>query len=172
MSNLKPAEKIREEILRKYNKNPKNWYVFVGIDSEKYFNTFFLHDYKEIWMIKEFALNPYKFDGLGCKVRVKNKETEYKGELNFPFTFGLHEVKKEERNAILNGNFSVIEKILSRSPLPFDEIKNSAVIEGPIILHNKKIRISKAQEDLEKKLQIGIKKLIYREYPDLLKAYV
>ncbi len=165
MSAVKPAEKIREEIAKRYNKNPEGWCVFFGKDSENYLSSLFFHDDKA-WMIKEFAVNPFKFVGFGSKTcaeeRIKSS----------PFSFGLRPISGEDEKALLSGKFSTIQEILSKQPVSFEECKNSMLVEGPIFGCDSTLNISKAQEELDLKLRSSLRKLLRRDYSDFLKPYV
>ena len=63
---LTPSDDSRKEIMERYNKNPKGWYVFNGRDSKGFTNTIVIRG-REIWIMKDEMINPYKSIGLGIK---------------------------------------------------------------------------------------------------------
>ena len=43
---IEKADKVKKEIIREYDKNPKEWRVLMGPDSENYLSSLFLHNNK------------------------------------------------------------------------------------------------------------------------------
>jgi len=162
------SENIREEIERKYNKNPRGWHILTGKSDDNFYNSVILHG-KDMWIIKEEFLNPFKTIGLGDKVKIGE---EFKPILKNPYSYGFRPLTESQGRMILNENFSsrMIHKILSTEPLPYDDIRSLA-LEGPII-SAPNLRFSDKQEELDIKLRKSLRKLIYREYPELTKGYV
>jgi hypothetical protein len=173
---IKSAKEVREEIIRKYNKNPAGWHVLVGRDSENYMNSLFLHE-KNFWIIKEFPLNPYKFVGFGTKSKLERRGQKRHHEIiedNNLLSFGLRPLNPKEEKGILSGNFSIVRELLKRKPSSLEECSSSdsLVMEGPILTYKKEIFISEAQKKLDKKLKTNLRKLIYERYPELMRSYV
>lgn len=160
-----PSKKVREEIIRRYNKEPEGWGVFVGRDKENFISSIFRHKSKT-WAIKEFAINPYRFIGCGIGTRVKN---EFKSE-NYPF--GLRPLTMHQEEELRNGNFSIIMEILNRNPVPENECNGSLVLEGPVMTSDKPIVISSEQKKLDSMLRRSLNSLIRRSYPEFFRSYV
>ncbi len=165
MSTVKSADKVRDDIIKRYNKDPENWYVFFGKDSEHYISSLFFHEDK-LWMIKEFAVNPYKFVGFGSKTSAED------GIKDSPFSFGLRKISSDDERGLMSGKFSAVHNILSKSPVSLEECRNSMIVEGPVFSCNNEIKISEAQEELDFKLRSNLRKLIRRNYADILKPYI
>lgn len=167
MPEIKSSDKLKEEILKFYNKNPENWYAFFGVDKENYLTTLFLHEGK-LWIIKEFPINPYKFVGLGSKTNAEKIKSNF-------FSFGLRPLNKKEAKNLLLGNFSTVKRVFQKPPVALDEYHGNTemLVEGPVIAyHKEKLKISEAQEKLDFKLRSSLRKLIMREHSDILKAYL
>ncbi|MEM2918073.1 MAG: hypothetical protein QXY62_01025 [Candidatus Altiarchaeota archaeon] len=167
MPEIKSADKLKEEILKFYNRNPENWYAFSGIDDENYLTSLFLHEGK-VWIIKEFPINPYKFIGLGSKTNAKKIKSNL-------FSFGLRPLNKKEAKNLLLGKISTVKKVFEKAPVALDECHTNAklLVEGPVIAyHKEKLKFSEAQEKLELNLRKSLRKLIMREHSDILRAYV
>lgn len=170
---IKSAEKVRKELKDSYENEPEDWYVFVGRDSESFSNSIFLHN-EDLWIIKEFPVNPFKFIGIGIKKELERNEFINKKNKKNLFSFGFRPLNSEELEKILNRTYE-IRKILEKPPLSLKECSSFSdvlIMEGPILAYDKPIFTSKAQEELDVKLRRSLRKLIYRKYPDVMKSYV
>ncbi len=157
--------KIREDIVKRYNKDPKGWGVFVGRDKENFISSIFMHK-SNVWAIKEFAINPYKSLGCGIRTRFRN---EFKPE-NYPF--GIRPLTIQQEDKLKNGNYPVIEEILNKNPVSEDECNGSLVLGGPVITSDKPLVISSEQEKLDSMLRKSLNSLIRKKYPGFMKSYV
>lgn len=166
MPEIKSSDKLKEEILKFYNRNPENWYAFFGIDKENYLTTLFLHEGK-LWVIKEFPINPNKFVGLGSKTNAEKIKNNF-------FSFGLRPLNKKEAKNLLLGNFYTAKKVFQKAPITLDEYPNTEmIVEGPVIAyHKERLKISEAQEKLDFKLRSSLRKLIMKKHSEILKAYL
>ena len=164
----KKSDDIRKEIDRKYNKNPRGWHILTGKSNDNFYNSVVLHD-RDMWIIKEEFLNPFKTIGLGDKIKIGD---EFKPMLKSPYSYGFRPLTDGQYRMIMDEDFSsrMIHKILSTEPLPSDNIISMA-LEGPII-STPNIKFSDEQEKLDIKLRKSLRKLIFNEYPELTKGYV
>ncbi len=160
-----PSKKIREDISRGYNRDPRGWGAFVGRDDGGYISSIFTHK-SNMWIIKEFAINPYR--SLGCGIRTSVKD-DFKSE-NYPF--GLRSLTRRQEEELKNGNSSIIEEILNKNPISGKECNDSLVLEGPVIASDGPPVISNEQEKLDLMLRKSLNSLIHRKYPEFFKSYL
>lgn len=161
-----PLKKIREEVVVGYNRDPEGWRVFVGKDRENYISSIFIHKSK-MWIIKEFAINPYRFIGCGVGTRFRN---EFKQE---DYQFGLRPLTTQQEDELECGNPSIMKDILSKNPVSEDECNGSSlVLEGPIVTSDKPIVISNEQEKLDLMLRKSLNSMIRKKYPEFMKLYI
>ena len=170
---IESAENIKKKIKKKYNKNPGEWQFLACRDQNNYFNSVILHG-KDMWVIKEAAINPYKSLGLGVKTKI---DRNFKPLLKNPYSFGLrpvHDLDIEMLSENISTGTEVVKKILRTKPVPYNKISRNAplLIQGPVITPQRPIALSKAQEELDRKLQKNLRDLIYRKRPDLMLPYI
>jgi len=167
---VESSENIRRDVKTRYNKNPRNWQFLVGRDESNYLNSVILHG-KDMWIIKEEAINPYKSLGLGVKTKI---DRNFKPS---PYSFGLRPISHDLEMEILGGDIpaavEIIEKILRKKPVSYDKVgKENLILQGPVISQEKPITFSKAQQELDRKLRKSLRDLIYKKRPDLMTPYV
>jgi hypothetical protein len=168
---IKPADKIREEIRILYNKNPKKWHVLVGRDSKGYSCTIFLHK-NEMWILKEEPLNPY--ESIGCGSKLEEIDESLKPFLKNPYSFGFRPIPERYLDEILKEGISedIIMKTLAKSPSPLGSIKSPSIV-GPITLPTKPIDfVSEKQTKLNLKLTKQLDRMILKKRPELFTPYV
>lgn len=161
---IMPSGKIREDVVRRYNKDPEGWGVFMGRDKENYISSIFVHK-SDMWTIKEFAVNPYKFIGCGIRTRCGALKPEN-------YSFGLRPLTMHEVEEFRNGNSSVMGDILNKNPVPDNECDDSLVLEGPIITSEKPLIISSKQEKLDSMLRKSLNSIMRRKYPGFMRSYL
>ncbi|MEM3061159.1 MAG: hypothetical protein QW265_01980 [Candidatus Bathyarchaeia archaeon] len=172
---IKTADEIMKEVMKKYNKDPKEWKVFAGKDRAGYYDLVITHK-SQIWLIKSEQINPFKWVGYGVKQSV---ESEEKIDKFSPFQFGFRPLSKrkiEELLENLNGPEKTNEfvlKLLNTQPKPIHEIKSPLVVQGPIVYSSKPLEIiSEEQRRLDNKLKNELEKLIYKKYSQTRTLYI
>lgn len=150
---VEKAEKAKKRIAEKYDKDPDGWSVYTSRDKDRFYDTLVTHD-EDAWYIKEFSINPYKT--IGVAERKKESFDEV-------FNFGLREI--EDPSAV------DIMKILQSKPLRSGSIKTPYVLGGPVI-RKRDLSISGAQEELDTKLRLELKKIVDKEYSYLSYPYL
>lgn len=170
---LLPAEKIKKMFLEKYNKNPYNWNIILGMDDRKFINTLILNP-EESWLIKEYMINPFKTLGLGTPIEVRK---DYFKKLGAP-TFGFRPFPESILEKIKEGSKldikDIVSNVLKQKPRSLYSIKEKIILEGP--LYNTNFGsleiISEEQKKLDEKLSREVEKLVRRKYPQILMPYV
>jgi hypothetical protein len=172
---IKTVDEIIKEVMRKYNRNPKEWKVFAGKDKNGYYDLLITHK-SQIWLIKSEQINPFKWVGYGVKQSIENDEKIKK----FPsFQFGfrpLSQKKIEELSETLEDREKMSEfilKLLNTQPKPIHEIKSPLVVQGPIVYSSKPLEIiSEEQKRLSNKLKEELERLIYKKYSQTRTLYI
>jgi hypothetical protein len=168
---IRPSEKVRDEIKRLYNRDPRKWHVLVGRDSRGYTSTVFLHGDK-MWTIKEEPLNPY--ESIGCGSRVMDMDEGFRPFLKNPYSFGFRPISEKYLRDILEAGITdkAVRKMLGKTPVPERKITSPAIM-GPITLPTEPIDfVSEKQLKLDAALSKELDKMIYKKRPDLLLPYV
>jgi len=168
---IRPSEKVRDEIKRLYNKNPKKWHVLVGRDSRGYTSTVFLHGGK-MWTIKEEHLNPY--ESIGCGSRIMDMDEGFRPFLKNSYFFGFRPISEKYLRDILETGITdeAVRGMLEKTPVPERKITSPAII-GPVTFPTKSIDfVSEKQTKLDAELSRELDKMIYKKRPDLLLPYV
>ena len=154
---LTPSDDSRKEIMERYNKNPKGWYVFNGRDSKGFTNTIVIRG-REIWIMKDEMINPYKFLDL--------------------HSFGYRPLTDDFAKNIMRSQGdkrridSTLNQALQSDPLSLDKLKDNIVLQGPIIRSPKTSDLlSKSQQSLDNTLTQQLDNLISRKYPHLQTTY-
>jgi len=168
---LEPAEEMLQEILKRYDKNPKGWQFFVGRSAGGFQDLFFIQNSEqEFWQIKQHYLNPYKSVGFGARI----DGSQYRS-LESP-EFGLRPVPHSELARILDEKLSsnILEEILRRSPVPIREaMQGEGLLSGPIIhLRQSPTFLSKEQEELDLRLRLELENLLWKRYPERMRLSV
>jgi hypothetical protein len=167
---LRPAEETIQEIVRRYDKNPKGWQFLVGRGAGGYQDLFFIQQPdNQIWQIKQHYLNPYKIVGFGGSIDAPPPSLESP-------EFGLRPVPQAELAQIFHERPSmvVLEKILRRSPVPMREaMHDEGLLSGPIIhLRQSPSFLSKEQEKLDLKLRLELEDFLWKRYPERMRLSI
>ncbi|MEM3653727.1 MAG: hypothetical protein QW723_03335, partial [Candidatus Bathyarchaeia archaeon] len=159
--NIKTVDEILKEVIKRYNKDPKEWKVFVGKDRSGHYDLLITHK-SQIWLIKGEQINPFKWIGYGIEQSIENDEKIKK----FPsFQFGFRPLPKEkieELSKIIEDHEKMNEfilNLLNTQPKPIHEIKSPLVVQGPIVYSSKPLEIiSEEQRKLSNKLKDELEK--------------
>lgn len=138
---IKSVDEIIQEVKARYDKEPTGWRVLKGIDTKGHHDTFISQGEKHFWQLKTEFRNPYEVMGVGAKLELGlDDEIRRVLDRGKPRFFG--EIYKPKQNPILAfgiGNYSDNST---------SELKNI---------------LSSRQEELEKKLNKNLDKLLHRE---------
>jgi hypothetical protein len=160
-----------EEIMKRYDSNPRGWQVYIGRGSGGYQNLFISHKTDSLlYQIKQYYLNPYKSLGVGAKIEGKQLTLVESHE------FGLRPVPQNELLKLFDENLchKILQEILGRDPISIrDASKVSGLLSGPILHVNQTSGLlSKEQEELDLKLRLELEKLLWKNYPERMKLYI
>jgi hypothetical protein len=170
---LLDSAKIRQEIAKRYDKDPHGWNVLVGKDRAGFFDLLISHGI-EAWQVKEYQVNPYKFVGLGS--RLSNlpplKPMEY--------PFGLRPVDLDSIRELTNMMDEpkvmneLASKLLSEKPVSSIEAAESpAILQGPILHSDKPLDgLSSAQTRLDEKLRRELRRIVDRDFRHTVTPYI
>lgn len=168
-----PSVELKKQIFRRYNEEPKDWYVFTSRDLRGYLDTIVVHG-QDVWLIKEEQINPYESTGFGVRERVEKAEA-FRASSPYPFGFRPlpQELVKEMMKAIGRGTDirESIDRAMGIRPLPIHKIRSDVMMQGPILYSPKPVRITPNQEALDAKLRLELGRLLNRKYPHLLSTY-
>ncbi len=157
---MRTAEQVKREITRKYNKDPEGWKAWISKDDKHNIHWIFQQD-RNIWMIKEYMVNPYKSIGVGG--RTKDNST-----LDQPryLSFGLRPIPESEALEIFEipdpqiRMLKTAKIIMNTPPLPFDRLQEDYILHGPVILAPRRLEdLSYKQRALQRKLDEELTKL-------------
>ncbi len=168
---MKTIKEIMEEINKLYNKNPLDWHISVSKDRENFGNiAIFNPNFKSLWQIKLDSL--YKPNPLSVGAKIPNINNEKIGFNSKMPSFGYRPLVDDQLE-LLQSNIlekkpidNIILDILTREPVPLNNIKNKGFLEGPITFSPPGY-ISEKQKVLDQKLKNDLKKLKYRMGLDL-----
>jgi hypothetical protein len=170
-----PADELKRDILRRYNRDPHEWHVFVGNDQKGYYDVVVVHG-SDAWLIKEQPINPLQSIGFGVRDNILDQDvvkrlTEH--------TFGLRPLSEPDvarvAQALKRGRSlsRIINRVLRTEPVAFKELESPMALQGPIIRSPALIdTISENQTELNRKLRIELEKQLYRRYPQSIAPYL
>lgn len=169
------STKIKREISRLYDKDPEGWNVLVGRDRSGFYDILFSHGTKA-WQIKEYQVNPYKFVGLGAKLR--NISEPPVATPNYPF--GLRPISvdliKELTNAMDDPKImdEIASKLLSeRTVSSIQAAQSPAILQGPIFQSNRPLdALSSAHSRLDEKLRRELRRIVHRDFRHTVTPYI
>jgi hypothetical protein len=172
---MRDSAKIRQEIARLYDKDPRGWEILVGKDTAGFFDVLISHG-TEAWQVKEYQVNPYKFVGLGS--RLSNLPTHPFAANEHPF--GLRPLRSEDMAELAKvidepGAMSELaSKLLSEKPISSREALHSpAVLQGPILHSNRPLEgLSTAQTRLDEKLRRELRRIVHKEFRHTTTPYI
>ncbi len=168
------ADEIRRELLKRYNSNPVGWRVLVGKDPKGYSDLMILHG-SDMWLLKEFQVNPYESVGFG----VKEKANESGALRRIPSThpFGFRPMSLDQFSEIINAHQNgesagkTISRIMENRPVPFPSTQSPIALQGPVI-HTSAPVLSESQMELDTRLRSELESLIYRKHSHLARQSI
>lgn len=158
---IKGVDEIFQEVIKKYEKNPKGWHVFFNL--ERTYPTLLISGPEETWIVKFESC--FKPQPLGKGIKIDSK-------IKVPFkqpTYGFRPLSSEDIEKLLHARKSqeklktILDSLLRKSPSPLRKIRAPGILGGPITYSNLSW-ISDEQRKLERKLAKELEKHIYRKY--------
>jgi hypothetical protein len=172
---MKSANDVKKEIVTRYDKDPKNWQMYVGRDRRGHYDLLVTHN-SDAWVIKEEQINPSKFVGFGVKTRREKLDLMLKEN---PNSFGIRSVSGKQidklTHALKNKESvkDILSKIMSSTPIRPQEIQGPLVFQGPIMYSSKPMSsISEQQRKLDIKLRKELENLVNRRYSQVYNPYM
>ena len=168
------ADEIRRELLKRYNANPAGWRVVVGRDPKGYYNLMVVQG-SDMWLVKEFQVNPYESIGFG--VKEKTDETEALSRISPTHPFGFRPIGPEQFSEIINATqndesaSNIINSIMEKRPVSLRSSRSPVGMQGPFI-HTSAPLLSEKQMELDSRLRGELETLINRKHPHLARQFI
>jgi len=170
---VESSNEVRKKALSAYNQSPKGWKVTVTRDSSGFYNTIIVNR-KNIWLIKEEVINPFRTAGYGI-VDTLDEEPQF----NSPdSSFGFRPLKADSLELAQNEedlrrrSDLLLKETLTRDPVSLDRITTPLTIQGPMLYSDKRdVIFSPQHRELDFKLKVELEKLISRRHPHLRTTY-
>lgn len=172
---LLDSVKVRREILRMYDKDPQDWKVLVGRDRTGFYDLLFTHK-SDAWQVKEYQVNPYKFVGLGARIRDASADRLAVGE----FAFGLRPIDLDQMKELASvmddpqQMNDIASRLLLEKPITTQQaVQNPAILHGPIFQSTSPLEtLSAAHTKLDEKLRKQLQQIIRRDYRHTITPYI
>lgn len=146
--------KVKEEIWKKYNDDPRNWSFWISRDKNGEFYDLFIIHKDECYFIKMDTIYKPNPLGLGKKMKV---DTDFSSKLP---ESGFRKMDRSELEELFNKP----KKLFKREPTSFDDLKENEVgFMGPQYMSQEPPQISEGQKKLDEKLSEELRKLMRRE---------
>ena len=178
MTNPVDSIKIRKEIAKKYESDPRNWRLAWSIDRKGHYDLLVMKDSK-LWWLKEAQINPILSVGCGVKHIIEEEiENKIFDEKSNRYPYGLRPITEDNIKKIISDLAAgenpqpSISEILRTEPKPFKEIGTSFLMQGPF-QHVPTLTdlLSDKQRELDAKLNSELERLIFKRYPQLYTSY-
>jgi len=171
---LLDSNKIRAEIARLYDRDPQGWRVLTGRDGHGFYDLLISHG-TEAWQLKEYQVNPYKFVGLGSRLR----DMPQPGATEEMY-FGLRPIgadQMKELASVIDDPVSMSDlasRILKQNPVASNEAANvPAILHGPILQSPRPIEaVSSAHSELDEKLRRQLRHIVNRDFRHTVTPYI
>jgi hypothetical protein len=172
------SKKIREEIARKYESDPKGWRFLWNTDDRGRYNLLIAKG-SRLWWLKEEMINPLLSVGCGVRSPIESDlQSRVFGENNFGPSYGFRPVQEEQLKRIIadlvegKAPSTRLSEVLRSEPRALRELDTSFVMQGPFHQMTRFTDVlSDKQRELDAKLNTELEKLILRRYPQLTMSY-
>lgn len=171
--NIRPLEKVVEEIMNQYDRKPKGWNALADRRGN-----IIIFGPKLNYRLKLVSLGPKKYTGVGT--RVKSLE-RLRGMVEGTPHYGFRPLSKDKIEILFStlrrkGKLerTLTDELLGLTPMSTGEIKKlrpHAVLSGPMITYPDLSAISSRQRKLERKLSLEAEKLFRKRYPFRAEMY-
>jgi hypothetical protein len=178
MLDLIDSDRIRREIAKKYESDPRGWRLLWGIDNRGHYNFLVTKDSK-FWWLKEELINPLLSVGCGVRSHLENdlEDKVFAGNRSIP-SFGFRPVPEDRLKRIIadlamGRDLQVpIREILRSEPRRLRELDTSFLMHGPLHYVNQFTDVlSDKQRQLDDKLNSELERLVLKRYPQLRMSY-
>lgn len=175
MESVRSSDRVKREVMRRYDDSPEGWEAWVGKDRKGFLDLLISHG-TELWQIKEFEVNPYKFVGFGASTVASRPSPPHTS----PCEFGLRPLT-ESRMKELAGSIDdretvadIMSKLLRTKPVPTNEaMKSQVILQGPVMQSFGQLDlISESQKTLDRRLGYQLEKLIMKRYRQTVTPYI
>jgi len=171
---MRTAEQVKKEITKKYNRDPDGWKAWYSVDEDRNIEWMINRD-KELWMIKEFRVNPLKVIGVGGRTKISGPKTMLQRSI---MGFGVRPIKERsalnillEEDPYTRGRL-VGNLLLKINPIPLTKLREDYILHGPYLNKPKNLEdLSYKQRRLQAKLNAEIKKIKKRDFSYLYSLY-
>jgi hypothetical protein len=172
------SRKLRKEIARKYELDPKGWRFLWNADERGRYNLLIAKE-SRLWWLKEEMINPMLT--VGCGVR-SPLETDMRrrifGTGNTGPSYGFRPIEEEHMKRIIadlsDGKtpYRGLSEVLNSEPKTLRELDTSFVMQGPFRqLATLDDLLSDKQRELDARLDAELEKLVLKRYPQLTMSY-
>jgi hypothetical protein len=178
MANPIDSTRIRREIARKYESDPRNWRLLWSMDKRGHYNLLAAKD-SRLWWLKEELINPLLSVGCGIRSPLEGDlERKVFSEEEFNPSFGLRPVPEEQLKSIImnlkmgRSPETPIQQVLNSEPRSFKELDTPILMQGPLY-HVPQLAdmLSDKQRELDAKLNLELERLVLKRYPQLTMSY-
>ncbi len=171
---MQPAEKLKREIAKSYDSNPKGWRVFVGRDNRN-FSQILVSNGSQVWILKEELINPYKSIGLGARVTGEIEALKVADTKEFglrPLAQGqIGELSSLMKNGEDPRDFLL--KAMRSEPVASNDARSPLVLQGPVMAtHNPMSLLSDKHREIDHRISEELQKLLLRKYPQAVIPYL
>ena len=149
---VKKLPELMAEIKSEYDKDPYNWRILRGKDSNQHISTFIAHEDKKLWQLKTEWKNPVMPVGIGKCVK-RNLNDEIHEIMKIGTDLPIHEIYPNKDNFIIAlgyGKYSQTSTNQLRELLSQD--------------------VPGYKNSIEKELNFELRKILYKE--QLLNHYI
>jgi hypothetical protein len=172
------SRRLREEIARKYESDPKGWSFLWNTDERGRYN-FLIAKESRFWWIKEEMINPLLTVGCGIRSPLESDlQARMFGKSNIAPSYGLRSIQEEQMKSIIadlakgKAPRTAFSEILRSEPRTLKELDTSFVMQGPFHqMTGFTDVLSDKQRELDAKLNAELEKLITKRYPQLTMPY-
>lgn len=167
-----PSDKLRRDILKQYDEQPRGWHILTAKDSRGYLDTIVVHG-QDVWFLKEERISPYQVVGFGIQYTAKESVKRLPG-----YTFGFRPLSRRLlasfEGAVSQGRQldEVIMRALRTRPAPWSQITSPVTLQGPVFhLEKTPLLMPAQQKDFDAQLRQEVDRLLLRKYPHLKTMY-
>jgi hypothetical protein len=172
------SRKLRKEIARKYELDPKGWRFLWNAEERGRYNLLIAKD-SRLWWLKEEMINPMLT--VGCGVRSPLETDVRRRIFGTGYTdpsYGFRPIEEEHMKRIIidlaDGKTPSrsLSEVLNSEPKALKELDTSFVMQGPFHqMATLNDLLSDEQRKLDARLDAELEKLVLKRYPQLTMPY-
>jgi hypothetical protein len=172
------SKKLRGEIARKYELDPKGWHFLWNADERGRYNLLIAKE-SRLWWLKEEMINPLLTVGCGVRSPLESDlQSRVFGENNLGPSYGFRPVQEEQLKRIIldlakgKAPHTRLSEVLCSEPKTLRELDTPFMMQGPFHQMTRFTDLlSSKQKELDDKLDAELEKLILKRYPQLTMPY-